>query len=73
MDDNIKLKEIIIREKREIEWIMATKNVVNRERDIARVIETALVKVVIGPRRAGKSFFSIQSIKAKKFPKFPKF
>ncbi|HOK56345.1 MAG TPA: ATP-binding protein [bacterium] len=58
-----KIKDILLLQKREIERKFEERFI---ERDIdKRKFENDLIKVIIGPRRAGKSFFGIHFLKEK--------
>ena len=55
------LRDVLLLQKREIEKRLGE---MYAERDIKlKGIDKDLIKVIIGPRRAGKSFFSIHTLK----------
>lgn len=61
------ISEIVFRQKSEIERL-SNEWFVRRDVEIGEdLLRSSLIKVVLGPRRAGKSFFSIQSIKDRKY------
>ena len=60
--DNKKLQKIILDQRQEIDQILEGKNIIDRE-DLLKwggAVDTDLIKVVCGARRAGKSVFSFQ-------------
>jgi len=61
------IKEIIIKQKMELENLLA-QSFIDRNKSMmaAKYVENDLVKVVIGPRRAGKSIFTAHLLKDKK-------
>ncbi len=60
------IREVLVKEKDEAVKILSSKTV-KREISLGKSLENNLVKVIIGPRRAGKSYFSLQSINDKRF------
>ena len=62
------LKETILQQKKEKEEILS-KNFVIREKlnEARKVLHHDLIKVIVGPRRAGKSIFSLLLLKDKDF------
>ena len=58
---SIMIRDIILIQKRELENKLKEKYI---EREIdAKKIGHSLIKVIIGPRRAGKSFFAVHALK----------
>jgi predicted AAA+ superfamily ATPase len=55
------IRDILLVQKRELEARLNERYVEREER--LRELESNLIKVIIGPRRAGKSFFAIHSLK----------
>lgn len=66
MDIN-EIKRIILDQKEEIEFIFKNEKIVDRELNISGSLAHPNVVVIIGPRRAGKSFLSLLSVRDKKF------
>jgi hypothetical protein len=62
------IKEIVLQHKKEKENLLSKKYVLREKLDFARkFLETTLIKVVTGPRRAGKSVFSCLLLRKKDF------
>jgi uncharacterized protein len=57
------IKDIILLQKRELEELFKEKYVPREEINLD--LSNNLIKVIIGPRRAGKSFFSLHALKEK--------
>lgn len=54
------IKEVVIRQRKELETLLARPYVPrSRTRDAEKFAGDEIVKVVTGPRRAGKSIFSL--------------
>ena len=62
------IKDLVLQHKREKELLLS-KSYVPREKlaSARKFLETDLIKVISGPRRAGKSVFSILLLKGKNF------
>ena len=60
MQANEMIKDTLLLQKRELE-IMLKENYIDRGMHLKK-IENNLIKVIIGPRRAGKSFFAINAL-----------
>jgi uncharacterized protein len=58
------LKNVILNQKDELERIFAEKYIERETKPFS--LENNLIKVIIGPRRAGKSFFVVHALKQKK-------
>jgi len=62
------LKDIILQHKKEKEIFLSKTYVMREKLNFAKkFLETDLIKVITGPRRAGKSVFSIMLLKSKDF------
>lgn len=60
------IKDTLVQQKKELEKLLAKQYITRRQTaSVKKYIENDLVKVVIGPRRAGKSRFSIHLLKDK--------
>ncbi len=67
MQNTTKIKEIVLRQRSEAKD-MLKERFVEREADLNNsLLKSSLIKVILGPRRAGKSFFSIQSMRNRSF------
>ena len=64
--ENEIIKEVLLRQQEEKAAILRG-NFVKRDVDMSKQLNNTLIKVIIGPRRAGKSYFCLQSLKDSTF------
>ena len=57
--------DIIGKQKKDIENKLKEKYI--KRADSLKALDSSMVKVIIGPRRAGKSFFALKQLEGKKF------
>jgi len=61
------LKQVILEQREEIQQIMETEKIIQRELSIKDALNSPNTVVITGPRRAGKSFLSILTVMDKKY------
>lgn len=61
------LKQVIVEQREEIEQIMEKEKIIQRELSIKDALASPNTVVITGPRRAGKSFLSILTVRDKKY------
>ena len=65
--ENRDIKNVILDQREEIEFIFKKERVIDRELDIQPGLVHPNVVVITGPRRAGKSFLSLLALRGKEF------
>ncbi|MBI2119863.1 MAG: ATP-binding protein [Elusimicrobia bacterium] len=70
-DINIMLKSIVLKQKQEKERLLSLPYIErSKEKEAKKWLSSDLIKVVLGPRRAGKSVFSLMLLKDQQFAYF---
>jgi len=67
--DYLRIKQAVIDQRAELERVFRTEKLIPREnlKVYGKLLDSGLIKVVTGPRRAGKSIFCLQLLRGREF------